>query len=206
MNDRCLTDEEITAYVDGVAESSLRKRIERHLSECGLCLHNVAELKKLVSANGAEEILPTRAAIEMAESIITDHTQSPDRLDITAIIRNGICRIMETTGSLLPPRPPSRVTVRGDRRIVLNPRIAKSVAGYLITIELTPKKDMLEPRLTIIEESSSLKPDGVKAKLYSPGTCETKYSRNGRMTFSALGQGFFRIEIEEIGRISLEIQ
>ena len=206
MKDRCLTDEEITAYVDGVAASSLRTKIEQHLSECGLCLHNVAELKKLVSANGAEEIAPTAAAIEMAEAMISDHTQNPDRLDVTAIIRDGICRIMETTGSLLPPRQPSGVPVRGDGRDILNPRIAKSVAGYLITIELKPKQDMIEPRLTIIEESSSVKPDGVKAKLYSPGACETKYSRNGRMTFSALGQGFFSIEIEEIGRIGLEIQ
>jgi hypothetical protein len=206
MKDRCLTDEEITAYVDGVAKSTLRKRIEEHLSECNLCLHNVAELKQLVGADAGSHGSVPHGAMAKAENILGEHMRSLQQFDITAVLRNGICKILESTGELLPPRRLSPAPVRGGKRSTLSPRIAKSLSGYLVTIELTAVKDVVEPKLTLFEEVSSAKPDGVKAKLYSPGACETKYSHNGRLSFSPVGQGFFKIDIEEIGRIGLDIK
>jgi anti-sigma factor RsiW len=206
MKDRCLSDDEITSYVDGVVEASMRKRIEAHLSKCALCLHNVAELKQLIDSQHASPTMPTDAALAKAESLIARRTQSPRQFDITVVLRDGICRILESTGNLLLPRQPSTVPVRGKKRGALGPRIAKSLAGYLVTVELTPGEDTVRPKLTLVEEASSTKPDGVKARLYSPGACETKYSHRGQVIFPALGQGFFRIEIEEIGTIGLDIK
>ena len=85
-------------------------------------------------------------------------------------------------------------------------KVAKSLSGYLVTLEITSSKQAVEPTLRIVEEVSSAKPDGIKAKLYTPGAAETKYSRAGKMRFSALKPGVYRIEIEEIGTIRLDIQ
>jgi hypothetical protein len=205
MKDRCLTDDEITAYVDGVAEASARKRIEQHLAQCGLCLHNVAELKKLVSSHETDATPLPDAALARAEAVIEKYMGSRE-FDITLAIRNGICRILESTGNLLPPRRLSPVAVRREKRSTTSPRIAKSLSGYLVTVELTPKKDSVQPKLSLVEEISSERPDGVKAKLYSPGACETKYSRRGNIDFSAIGPGLFRIDIDEIGSVGLEVK
>lgn len=206
MKDRCLTDEEITAYVDGVAKPSVRKRIEEHISECGLCLHNIAELKQLVSPEQIGSAALPEAVLARAESVIHKHTGAGRDFDITTILRNGVCRILESTGNLLPPRGLAPVAVRRERRSGPSPRLAKSLSGYLVTVELSAKKDTVRPKLTLVEEMSSAKPDGIKAKLYSPGACETKYSRNGMLAFSAVGRGFFRIDIDEIGSIGLEVK
>jgi hypothetical protein len=206
MNDRCLTQDEITAYVDGSVAASLRTRIESHLSRCTLCLHNVAELKQLVDLQAASPTLPTDGALAKAESVIARHTATPGQFDITVTIRDGICRILETTGNLLLPRRQSTVPVRGRKRRGPVPRLAKSLSGYLVTVELTPAGDSVKPKLTLVDEQTSAKPDGVKTRLHFPGACETKYSHKGRVTFPALQQGSFQIEIEDIGTIGLDIQ
>ena len=206
MKHRCLTDEEITTYVDGVASPALRKKIEEHLSQCSLCLHNVAELKQLIGKGGAMDMTPPRSAMARAEGILAEHLQSAQLFDITAVLRNGLCRILECTGELLPPRRLSTVAMRGKRQGGLSTRVAKSLSGYLVTLELTPIDDDVRPSLTLFEEVSSLKPDGIKAKLYSPGASETKYSHEGHVRFSSIRQGFFKIEIEEVGRIRLDIR
>jgi hypothetical protein len=206
MKHRCLTDEEITAYVDGVANPALRKKIEEHLSQCSLCLHNIAELKRLIGESGVRDMSPPRSAMARAEGILAEHLQSSQLFDITAVLRNGICRILECTGELLPPRRLSTVQVRGEKQSGLSTRVAKSLSGYLVTLELTPTDDDVRPSLMLFEEVSSLKPDGIKAKLYSPGASETKYSHEGQVRFSSISHGFFRIEIEEVGRIRLDIR
>jgi hypothetical protein len=206
MKDKCLTDDEIAAYVDGVAEPSERARIEEHISRCGLCLHNVAELRQLVSTQHTSPAAMPETLLARAEAIIDRHIGGGGEFDITTVLRDGICRILESTGSLLPPRSLAPVPVRRRHRGAENPRLAKSLAGYLVTVELAAKRDGVVPKLTLVEEASSARPDGIKAKLYSPGACETKYSRNGTLAFSAVGPGFFRIDIEEIGSIGLEVK
>jgi len=205
MKNRCLTDEEMTSYVDGVVGDGLRKKIEAHLAACQLCLHNVAELKELVSPE-AEMGRPVPAsALAMVESLIALHTHTHE-FDIVAVLKNGVCRILETTGDLLTPRMPATAAVRGSRSKALSPRIARSLSGFLVTVELKAKADEVRPTLTIIEEATSDGPDGVKTQLCSPGTCETKYSHDGKTTFSPVGHGLFRIEIEGIGSIDLEVR
>jgi anti-sigma factor RsiW len=206
MNEKCLTDDEIAAYVDGAVTGRVRRRVEAHLSRCGLCLHSVAELKQLVDVKPGSVAVPTRAALARAESVIARYAHTEEPFDINVVLKKGICRILETTGSLLVPRRPSTVPVRGRKRGVLAPRIAKSLAGYHVTVELAPGEETLKPTLTLVEEATATRPDGVKAKLYTPGRCETKYSHKGKITFPPLKPGAFRIEIEEIGTIGLDIQ
>jgi hypothetical protein len=205
MKNRCLTDEEMTSYVDGVVAVELRKRIEAHLASCPVCLHNVAELKELVSRE-AEAVGPVPAsALARAESLIALHTHA-NEFDIVAVLKNGVCRILETTGDLLTPRMPATAAVRGSRAKTLSPRIARSLSGYLVTVELKAKTDEVRPALTIIEEATSEGPDGVKAQICTQGTCETRYSHQGKAGFSPVGRGLFRIDIEGIGSIDLEIR
>jgi hypothetical protein len=205
MRDRCLTDEEMSAYVDGVVDDDARTRIETHLAECAVCLHHVAELKELVSTELAHAAVPTVEALSKAEDIIAQYTHLAPGFDIAVTLRQGLCRVLETTGDLLTPRRLSPEPVRGAGRNDLIPRIAKSVAGYLVTVELPAEKGSLRPKVTVVQETSSERPDGLKIKLYSPGACETKYTRNGKAAFDPVGPGDYSIEIEDIGTIDLDI-
>lgn len=205
MKNRCLSDDEMTAYVDGVVDGSGRERIEAHLSECPVCLHHVAELKELVSPEGALEPVPENVLLK-AEGLIASHTRPPAEFDIVAVVKGGVCRILDTTGELLTPLRPVAAPVRGDARKSLSPRIAKSISGHLVTVELPTRKGDIRPTLTITDESTSARPDGIKTRLYSPGASETKYTHNGKVTFSPVGHGIFRIEIEDVGNIDLEVK
>jgi anti-sigma factor RsiW len=205
MRDRCLTDEEMSAYVDGVVDDGTRAWIEAHLTECAVCLHHVAELKELVSTEPAHAAVPTAEALSRAEDIISQHTHPVPGFDIAVALREGFCKVLETTGDLLTPRRLSPVPLRGEAPGQLIPRIAKSVSGYLVTMELPAQKGNLRPKVTVVHESSSDRPDGVKVKLYSPGACETKYTRNGKAAFDPVGPGDYSIEIEDIGVIDLDV-
>ena len=74
MKNRCLTDEEMTSYVDGVVGGGLRKKIEAHLAACPVCLHNVAELKELVSPEAGLSKPVPESALARAESRATTQT------------------------------------------------------------------------------------------------------------------------------------
>ena len=214
--EKCLTDDEVASYVDGVVKPDLKKRIEDHLVRCNFCLHNVAEIKQLVgSGAGLPGALPAEA-LARAETLVAQHTQRAPQFDITLALKSGICKLLETTGDLLVPGRLAPVELRGEKRSTDRPsgdrrnspslKIAKSLSGYLVTLEFVAERQAVLPKLTIVEETSSGRPDGIKAKLYSPGASETRYSRRGRMSFPALKPGIYGIDIEEIGRIRLDIQ
>jgi hypothetical protein len=218
--EKCLSDDEVAGYVDGVVKPEIRKRIEDHLPHCSLCLHHVAELKQLV---GSEATLPgvlPAQALARAESLIASETQAVPEFAIALALKSGICKLLETTGDLLAAGRLAPVALRGDRPQpgessaessggkIDGPslRVAKSLSGHLVTLELVAERETVLPKLVIVEETSSARPDGIKAKIYSPGTSETRYSRQGRITFSALKPGVYGIDIEEIGRVRLDIQ
>ena len=205
MPKKCLTENEIAAYVDGAVTGRERRRLEAHLSRCSLCLHSVAELKQLVALKPARAAVPTKAALAKAVSVIARYAPAEERFDINAVLKRGICRILKTTGNMLVPRQPATVPVRGRKRGAAAPRIARSMGGYHVTVELAPREDKLSPTLTLVEDATSTRPDGIKAKLISPGKCQTKYSHKGKINFPPLRPGTFRIEIEEVGAIGLRI-
>lgn len=203
---KCLTDDEVAWYVDGAVKPDLRKRIEDHLLKCNACLHGVAELKQLLSPGRRGEVTLPAGARARAEAIIERRTADAPEMAITLALKAGLCRIIETTGSLLVPGRLVPAPVRSGAQPAPAPRVAKSMSGYLVTLEFVTRKQEPQPRLTIVEESSSARPDGIKAKIYAEGACETKYSRAGKVSFSALKPGLSVIEIEDVGRISLEVQ
>jgi hypothetical protein len=188
-----------------VVGTDLRKRIEEHLTECAVCLHHVAELKELVSPQVAYAAVPTPDALSQAEDIISQYARPASGFDITVSLREGICKVLETTGNLLTPRGLAPIPVRGEGRAELTPRIAKSLSGYLVTVELPTRKGRLQPCVMVVQEASSDGPDGIKIKLYSPGACETKYTESGKATFQPVGSGDYTIDIEDIGTVDLEI-
>lgn len=206
MKHRCLTNEEITAYVDGVIDPDLRQRIETHLSRCPVCLHSVAELRELINPETATRTPAPESALSKAEHIITFHTGGAAEFNIVAVLKGGVCKILDTTGQLLTPRRPLAVPVRGDGRRPLTPRVAKSISGYLVTVELDAKQGDVRPIVTVTDEATSARPDGIKTRLYSPGACETKYTHNGKVTFRSVGCGLFQIEIEDVGSVDLEVK
>jgi hypothetical protein len=204
MMDRCLTDEEIAAYVDGTASKALRERVESHLNACRLCLRSVAEVKRLMQSHASH--LPTVPGdvIARAEQVVIENAESAPRLDITAAITGGMLKILRTTGDLLTPRRLSAVPVRGPAGSGLCPRVAKSIAGYHITLELVPGPEAIQPVLIMVDEATGDRPDGVKVKMSSAGTSETKYTQHGKATFSPVGPGVATIDIEGVGRVDLE--
>lgn len=203
---RCLTDDEVAAYVDGAVKPGLRKRIEDHLLRCNSCLHGVAELKQILSPERMAEVALPAAARARAESIIELRTADVPEMAITLALKKGLCRILETTGNLLLPGNLAPAAVRSETQPCPSPRVAKSLSGYLVTLELVTRKQETLPRIWIVEESSSDRPDGIKAKSYTEGACETKYSRAGKVSFSPIKPGACLIEIEDIGRIRLDVR
>ena len=216
--DKCLSDDEIACFVDGLAEPGLRKRVEDHLAHCSLCLHNVAELKRLVAPEGLSGLaLPARARAR-AESIIADALRGVPQFDVVLALKSGICRLLETTGDLVAAGGPAAVPVRGGmpsggraargegEEAGKDLRVAKSLSGHLVTLELAAQGDEVVPGVAIVEEASAARPDGIKARIHSPEASETRYSRQGRIRFSGVRPGTYGIEIEDIGRIRLEVQ
>jgi hypothetical protein len=211
MKDRCLTDEEMTSYVDGVVAEDLRRKIEAHLASCPMCLHSVAELKELVSDETGLHTPVPESALARAESLIARYAgketvRVPAGFDIVAVLRDGVCRILDTSGNLLAPRVPAPAAVRGDGAAALNPRVARSLCGMLVTVELKATGDKVKPLLTIIDEATSERPDGLKARIHAEGTSETRYTHAGKAEFSPVARGDYRIDIEGIGSIDLEVR
>jgi anti-sigma factor RsiW len=206
MKSKCLTDMEIVAYVDGVAAVDIREKVESHIATCTLCLHSVAELKHLVDAHEASPVHTPEAALSRAFRIVEAGMHATPELSIVAALRQGLVKILETTGSLLPPPRLTPVPVRKKKGAGLVPRVARSLSGYLVTVELSAEEGRFTADITLVDEASSEQPDGVKVKLHSAGASETRYSRSGRVRFTSLDAGTSDLEIEGIGRISLEIQ
>jgi anti-sigma factor RsiW len=206
MKQRCLSDDEVAAYVDGVIPPDLRRKIEEHLDRCSLCLHNVAELKQLVASEAVLASSLPASALARAETLIAEEVNAIPQMDVILALKREACRILETTGRLLLPGRMAPVTVRRAEETSPTPRVAESMSGHLVTLELVAAKGAVEPRIAIVEEASSAAPDGIRAKLYAAGSSETKYSRAGRIRFSSIKPGDYTIDIEDIGRIRLAIQ
>jgi len=206
MKNECLTESEISAYVDGTLEARARERAESHLERCRLCLNSVAEVKQLTDAHEASPVPTPEAALARAREIIEAGAASMPGFSIVAALRQGMVKIIETTGSLLPPPRLEPVAVRKRRDSKLLPRVARSISGYFVTVELSEEGGEFAAEITIVDEKTSELPDGLKAKLHAEGGSETRYSRSGRLRFTSLKRGTSDLHLENIGRIRLEIR
>jgi anti-sigma factor RsiW len=206
MKNDCLTEAEIAAYADGVADAAARSKVEAHIAVCAACLHSVAEVKRLADAYEASPVPTPEAALSRGMGIVEAALHSAPGFSIVATLQEGLMRILETTGSLIPPPRLAPVQVRKKRDAGLRPRVARSISGHLVTVELSEAGGGFAADITLVEEASSRLPDGVKVKLHAAGTSETRYSRAGRVRFTSLEKGASELDIEGIGRISLEIR
>jgi hypothetical protein len=206
MDSRCLTDAQIAAYVDGLADARMREEVESHLEVCPLCLRSVADVKRLVDVHDASPVPTPDAALRRACEMIEAAGRSLPEFYIVATLKQGLVKILETTGSLLPPPRLEPVPVRSKKRPALIPRVAKSLSGHFVTVELRSEREGFVADVTLVDEESSERPDGVKVKLRTGGSSETKYSRSGKVRFSSLARGVSELDLERIGRIKLEIR
>ena len=206
MKTECLTEVEVAAYVDGMADTDARERVESHIVTCPLCLHHVAELKQLAGAYETSPVSTPGTALARALHIIGNRTRSSSELSIVAVLRDGLVKILETTGSLLPPPRLAPVPVRTKKQPVLIPRVAKSIGGYFVTVELSREGGTFVADVSLLEEETSERPDGVKVKLLAGDASETRYSKSGKVRFATLGTGVANLYIEGIGRVKLEFR
>jgi hypothetical protein len=206
MKNECLTESEIAAYVDGALDAASRERVESHLESCRACLHSVAELKQLADAHAANPASTPEAALARARDIVKAGAPSLPGLSIVATLHEGLVKIIETTGSLLPPPRLEPVAVRNKKEAKLLPRVACTISGYLVTVELSEEGGLFAADVTLVEEKTSLRPDGLKVKLHAGCTGVTRYSRSGSVRFTDLGEGTFELDLEDIGRIAITIQ
>ena len=206
MTDKCLTEAEIAAFVDGSAGPDLVREIEAHLALCGACLRSVAEVKRLADAYETSPVRTPQAALSRAMDIVRTRAHAAPGLSIVATLHEGILKILETTGSLIPPPRLAPVQVRSKQGTGPAPRVARSMSGHLVTVELGREDTGFTVDVTLLEEKSDERPDGVKVKLYSAQSTQTRYSRAGRVRFASLEKGTSDLDIEGVGRISLEIR
>jgi hypothetical protein len=206
MKNECLTESEIAAYVDGSLDACAREKVETHLERCRVCLHGVAELKKLADAYEAGPITTPDAALARARELVEAGAPSLPGLSIVATLHQGLVKIIETTGSLLPPPRLEPVTVRRKKESKLLPRVTRSISGYSVTVELSEESGLFTADITIVDEKTSERPDGLKAKLHVAGESQTRYSRSGTVRFTDLREGTSDLDLEGIGRIRIEIE
>lgn len=206
MKSRCLTDEQIAAYVDGLAAAPMREEVESHIEVCPFCLQSVAEVKRLADAYAASPVSTPDAAHRRALDVIEAAGHRLPEFSIVATLKQGLVKILETSGSLLPPPRLEPVPVRSQKRSALIPRVAKSLSGHFVTVELRSQGEEFVADVTLIAEESSERPDGVKVRLCAGETTETKYSRSGKVRFTSLVRGMSELDLEGIGRIKLEIR
>jgi anti-sigma factor RsiW len=210
MKPECLKDEEIASYVDGTADAGLRQKVENHIADCSVCLHSVAELKHLVNAYESSPVRTPEALLararEMADRAARKSAGPLHGFSIVATLSETLVKIIETTGSLLPPPRLSPVPARKRRRRGLVPRVAKSLSGHLVTVELRAVEEQIAADISLLDETTSERPDGVKVKLLSGETVETRYTRSGKASFAVLPAGISELDLEGIGRIMLDIR
>lgn len=205
MKSKCLTDEEIAAYVDGTADGGTRLKVENHIAHCRLCLHSIAEVKQLSDANEESPVHIPDSALSRALGLIEAAARPLPEFSIVAAVREGLVKIVRTTGDLLPPPRLEPVAVRGTRTPGLIPRVAKSMGGCFVTVEVGCRPEGVTADILIVDEESRERPDGVKVKLHTGGESLTKYSRSGKVRFDSLPEGVCDLDLEGIGRIRLEI-
>lgn len=216
MSGECLTDAEIAAYVDGTADARAREKVEAHIADCLRCLHSLAEVKRLAMAHGESPVSTPEAALNRALEIVARKVRpvpaqpapgiSLPAFSVTAALKQGVVRILETTGSLLPPPRLAPVPARKGEKAPPSPRIAKSLCGYRVTLELRAEGDRITAGIMLVDENTSELPEGVKVKLRAGGTSKTRYSREGQVRFVSLDKGNSDFDIEGVGRISLSVQ
>jgi hypothetical protein len=203
----CLTDEEMSAFVDGALAAEERARVEKHLAACDRCLRAVAELARLAGDPAAYEE-PSPEALAAARKVIDRLAPAGETFDIVAVLKEGVCRILQTTGNLLPPADIAPAPARAPRPSEtgrLAPRVSRALAGHLVTVELEASGDEIRPRISVTEESTGEGAEGLKIRLHSEDSTETGYTESGEVAFPARARGSFTIEMEDVGSITVEV-
>lgn len=201
----CLSDETVAAYVDSRLNDQDRRLVESHLLKCDRCLEQIALLKQVTDAcaRGEEVSIPERV-LARADALITERCR-PSVLDVVFGFTRDLVSILRTTGEVFSGPIVHPVPVRGPGRPARRALVRKTVAKYDLMVEVESSTPHPVVRI-ILRESESQEPiHGTRVKLTGPSGTETRFTEEGLADFGPREPAHYRIEIEGVGDVDLEI-
>jgi hypothetical protein len=119
MRRKCTTEEELMDYLEGRLSDKARARVERHLSECDLCLEELGVARKLLDpafTQGLESApeSATRRAIRAVKGIRRESFAEK----VTGHVSSLVSQWVSPLSRELPRIRPAFVPVRGTKKVV----------------------------------------------------------------------------------------
>ena len=138
MNNKCISEENIMAYLEGRLSNKNRSEVEAHISNCDRCLDLVAIASKLIDDPSFNELdtVPESVTNKAVKTIMG--LKPPTLFDKAfTIINPAISKISQGLLLFSPFKAPAPVLVRGDNKFENNiVQINKSLANFEIKIEI----------------------------------------------------------------------
>ncbi|MCK4547621.1 MAG: zf-HC2 domain-containing protein [Candidatus Eisenbacteria sp.] len=204
---KCISDEAMAAYVDGRIDPEERRRIESHLVRCDRCIEQIAVLKRVTDSREslAGVRIPDRV-LARAEALIAERFgRRVSVLDLVVRVAEGLVSVVKTTGEVLSPDL-CPVPARGRKKRGKNVFVKQRAGTADVIVEMESRGD--HPTLRVfLENTETQEPlDGVRVNLKGPAGMESRFAEQGLADFGPKTAGQYRIEIEDVGEVSLEIQ
>lgn len=204
--DGCLSGERLAAYVDGRLDPEEREVVESHVARCDRCLEEVALLMRVVGeeARLADTPVPERV-VARAEALIAERCRRPSILELVVKLKEDLVAVIRTTGEILSGELAQPVPVRGRARPAKRALVRKTVEDTDATVEVESRPGAPVIRV-MLESTETHEPrHGVRVDLAGPSETETRFTESGLADFGPREPGCYRIGIEDLGHVDLEI-
>ncbi len=203
----CLSDETLAAYVDGRVDASERRSVETHLVRCDRCLEQVALLKRVSDDEAAfADLTVPPAVLARARALIAERFGPRTSIvDLVVRIAGSVVEVLRTTGEMLAPDPAS-AAVRGRRKPGRRALVRKRVGDLDLIIEVESRDGEPVLRILLNRPETGHPVHGVRVDLAGSSDSETRFTEKGLADFGPRRPDRYRVRIEDVGDIDLEIQ
>ena len=218
MGEKCLSDEDIVFYFDGVLSDDERRRIEKHISLCGECRETLKEHAEIAGQIDDEcmSAVPEHI-IKKTVEMMTPLVHGRNLFDVVVRLKERALQVINTTGSILK----GAVAERGD--VVFVPIIGASLAGVSFRSEKKPEncdiairkefssivltaelnrsgQNSTDLTLHITGKDSSVKLSDIRVTMKKGArTYESALIKYGKKVFEDVTPGAYLIEVKDGG-------
>ncbi len=203
----CISDEMMAAYVDGRLEPAERRSIETHLVGCNRCLEELTLLKQVADQETSLAGVRIPAAVlARAEQLIAERFGRRESIiDLAVRVAGNLVEVLRTTGEALTPEL-TPVPVRGRRRQGRRALVRKRVEDLDLIVEVESRDGEPVLRVLLGRADTDRPVHGVRIDLSSSSESETRFTENGLADFGPRKPDHYRIRIEDIGDVDLQIE
>lgn len=201
----CLSDETVAAYVDDRLKTEDRRAVESHLVECDRCLEQVAFLKQVTDAHArGEEISIPEGVLAGADTLIAERCRRSVLEAVFGFTRD-LVTVLRTTGEVFSGPVTQPMPVRGARHPAKRALVKETVGNLSLVVEVESSTPCPVVRIILTESESQQPVHGTRVNLIGPSGPETRFTEEGLADFGPREPAHYRIEIEGVGDVDLEI-